>query len=72
MNKSHKTENKPLETTEKWKQVYHVGYEDSKCKAFHSENMKSAYIRWLLWFFEENIESKIYLSMKSIKFPTQI
>lgn len=66
MNKSHKTENKPLEATKKWKQVYHVGYEDS------SENMKSAYLRWLLWFFEENIELKMYLSIKSIKFPTQI
>lgn len=72
MNKSRKTENKPLEAAEKWKQVYHVGYEESKCKAFNGENMKSAYIRWLLWLFEESIELKIYLSIKSIKFPTQI
>lgn len=42
MNKSRKTENKPLEATEKRKPVHHVGYEESKCKAFHSENMKSA------------------------------
>lgn len=66
MNKSRKNRKQATGSNGEMKPFYHVGYENSKCKAFHSENVKSAYIRWLLWLFEENIELKIYLSIKSI------
>lgn len=57
---------------EKWKQLNHVESGGSKPKGFHSENMKVAFIKWLLRLFEENIELKTYFSIKSIKFPTHI